>query len=134
MSLRRAYMAMHRRAQQHFSTLGATVEQYVALSCLDEQDGITQRELADVMGSDANTITAMARLLEQKGLLMRKRHQDDGRALRLHLTAKGRRLQRQLMDSADAMHDLLENAVGAANRQAFIDRLAKVDEAFRGTP
>ena len=80
MRLRRAYLTVHRAAQAHFAQFGVTADQYVLLSLLAEQDGITQKELAERMCSDGNTITAMVRLLETKKLVRRRRCDADGRA------------------------------------------------------
>lgn len=124
-------MTMHRHAQAHFSKLGVTVEQYVVLSFLAEDEGVTQRELSDGICSDVNTIAAMVRLMEERSLLSRRRHENDGRAFRLHLTAKGRRLQKTLVASAESMHKALDQAVGLTRRPALLDGLARIEATFQ---
>ena len=63
-----------------------TVDQFVILTLLGEQDGITQQELARRASSDPNTIRAMLVLLENRHLVARVQHPTDGRALRITLT------------------------------------------------
>ena len=76
-----------------FAQFGVTADQYVLLSVLEDKNGITQTEIGDRMASDANTIGAMLKLLEEKKLIRREKCEADGRARRVHLTAAGHRLQ-----------------------------------------
>ena len=75
-----------------------------------------QRDLAQRSYSDANTVTALLRLLEQKGLVRRERDNQDARALRAYLTPRGRTLQAQLSRESAAMHARLIEAVPEADR------------------
>ena len=96
MKLRGAYLSMHRTFQAHFARFGITADQFVVLSLLAAEDGLIQRELVRRTSSDANTITALLRLLERDGLIRRVRHENDGRARCVFLTERGRQLQRKL--------------------------------------
>ena len=112
MRLRGAYLTFHRRANAHFEPFGLTADQFVILTLLAEEEGLTQREIVARASSDPNTIGEMLTRLEKKKLLCREPHPKDGRARCVFLTPKGRKLQRQLWDSWET-------------------RLQKVDEAFR---
>ena len=107
MRLRGAYLSMHRCFDARFTRLGATADQYVILTMLAEEDGIIQQELMRRVFSDPNTVSAMLGRLEKRGLIRRRAHDGDGRARCVYLTAKGRRLQRQLDESAKALHERL---------------------------
>jgi len=128
MRLRRAYLTVHRAAQAHFAQFGVTADQYVLLSLLADQDGITQKELAARMCSDGNTVTAMLRRLEGKALIRRERCDADGRARRVHLTKAGRQLQRKLVGSAKPLHERMDKAVAAGGCAAFFDCLDRIAE------
>lgn len=130
MRLRRTYLTMHRAAQFHFSTLGVTVDQYVLLSVLAEQDGITQSEACERMSSDASTTGAMLRLLEGRGLLRRKQCKNDGRARRIHLTASGKRLSKKLIDDSREMHELIDSSFSKHQRMALLQSLDRLYEVF----
>src|SRR4030095_12685834 len=56
MALRAAYWAMHRRADALFGRHGVTADQFVLLSFLNEEDGISQQELVRRATHDANTV------------------------------------------------------------------------------
>lgn len=126
MRLRRAYLTMHRVAQSHFSRFGVTVDQYVLLSLLADEDGEIQSKIVEGMSSDSNTIGAMLRLLEKKGLVSRERCKVDGRARRTYLTASGRRLQKKLMQGGAGLHRLIEDAISEAEKDSFFSALARL--------
>ena len=117
MRLRRAYLLMHRVAQSHFSKFGATADQFVLLSFLREEEGVTQTELAERMCSDGNTVTAMLKLLEEKGCVRRERCEQDGRARRVHLTTAGKRLERKLHRGSETLRMSIEQAVTGTERK-----------------
>lgn len=129
MRLRRTYLTIHRRAQAHFAQFGVTVDQYVLLSLLVDEDGLTQTDLYERMGSDGNTVAGMVRRLEAKRLIRRERCDDDGRARRVYLTPAGRQLQRKLIASAKPLHDRMEAALAEFDSQVFFDCLDRIAES-----
>ncbi|MBI1763708.1 MAG: MarR family transcriptional regulator [Acidobacteria bacterium] len=130
MGLRGAYFSMHRSFQAFYARHGATADQFVVLSMLAEEDGITQQELARRVFSDPNTITAMLTLLEKRGLAKREDHEADGRAWLVYLTPKGRQFQRTLHESAEHLHTRLREAVPPEQLEMVLNVLRKIAEAM----
>lgn len=128
MRLRGAYLSVHRRTDSHFAQFGITSDQFVILSLLAEEDGITQQELAVRSYSDANTITAMLRLLERRGLLHRHPHATDRRARSVQLTAEGRCLAERLQQSLDDFHADLYRTLPAGQEDSIKEWLGQVVE------
>jgi DNA-binding MarR family transcriptional regulator len=58
-----------------------------------EEDGLRMGEIARRARLSKQTMTTMVRLCERDGLVERRRDPDDGRATRVHLSAKARRFQ-----------------------------------------
>ncbi len=104
MRLRRAYLALHRRANATFRPRGLTADQFVALTLLAERDNITQRELGERSFSDSSTVGSLVTLLEKKGLVKRQPCPDDRRAHRVCLTREGRALQKELWEESLPLH------------------------------
>jgi DNA-binding MarR family transcriptional regulator len=77
---------------------------------LFEEDGLRIGELGRRARLSKQTMTTMVRLLERDGLVRREHDPDDGRAFRIALTAKARRLE------PVAEHTLKELAVLAQQR------------------
>jgi DNA-binding MarR family transcriptional regulator len=132
MRMRGAYSSMHRRFNAHFLQFGATADQFVLLTLLAEQDGITQQELVRRVYSDANTVTAMLALLERQKLIRRTRDDDDLRVRLVHLTAKGRSFQERLDRSAEGLHRRLRNALPAPQGRGLLKALQRIAEVMGG--
>src|SRR6187200_486794 len=97
MTLRAAYLALHRRSEARFAPHGITADQFVLLATLARGgEALTQRELARRMASDPSTVRAMLVLLAARGLVGRNAHPTDARARTVALTAKGARAYRRL--------------------------------------
>ncbi len=90
MSLRAAYLAMHRQTGALLAASGVTADQFVVLVALSDADALTQRELVSRTSSDPNTIRAILVLLERQQLIKRRPHPTDARARSVALTRKGR--------------------------------------------
>src|SRR5687767_7335612 len=96
-TLRAAYLALHRRSDAAFAPHGVTADQFVLLATLARGgEALTQRELARRMSSDPSTVRAMLVLLKERGLVERETHPTDARKRTVALTAEGERVFRRL--------------------------------------
>jgi DNA-binding MarR family transcriptional regulator len=130
MGLRAAYWAMHRRTEAGMAQCGVTADQFVLLSLLAEQDGITQQELVRRASSDANTIRAMLVLLEERGLVTRDRHPTDGRARSVALTRRGRQVYERLWSRSEAVRESLLDAFEPQEADLVVEYLTRISEAM----
>jgi DNA-binding MarR family transcriptional regulator len=126
MAIRAAYWAMHREADALLQPYGVTANQFVLLSIIAEDQGLTQQELVRRANSDANTVRAMLMLLEDRGLVHRRPHKIDGRARSVGLTSKGRKTYNALSTESRAFHRRLLAAVGPNSASVFIQQLRAV--------
>jgi len=82
-----------------------------------EEDGLTQRELSQRVGSMEQTTVEQLRNMERRGYIERRRSVDDRRKMHVHLTSAGLALKNQLMPFAIdvnrvALQGLSEGEVG----------------------
>lgn len=89
----------------------------VVLLALQEHGALTQRQLAEKAGCEPPSITVMVRKLQTGGLIDRAPADDDGRAMVVTLTEKGRDLMGPLRRTwvrlaEETVGDLDEDAVG----------------------
>src|SRR6266567_1846322 len=89
--LRRAWYGMNQAFRRRLAHLSLTPDQFTVMRTLLENEGITQRELTELMSSDPNTVAALLERMEQAGLVERQAHEKDRRANRLRLKPLGRR-------------------------------------------
>ena len=131
--LRRAYLALHRRANAELRRqFEVTADQFVVLSLLAERDGVSQQELGNRCYSDPSTTGALVRLMEDRGWVWREQDPSDGRARKVHLTAEGRQLQRELWDAAEeSFHRDLWSVIGRDDeKRTVFDALDRVVAAM----
>ena len=82
-----------RESQRLFRPHGLTAAQYNVLSVLAAAaDGLSQRELGDILVVDRSNITGLLDRLEKAGLVKRTDHPSDRRIYRVSLTSAGRKL------------------------------------------
>jgi DNA-binding MarR family transcriptional regulator len=129
MRLRGAYLTFHRMANAHFEQLGVTADQFVVLTLLAEEDGVTQRDLVAQAFSDANTIGEMLARLEKKQLVRRERHPRDARARCVFLTPRGRALQKQLWESWEGRLQDVDSRFQPEELEALKALLGRVPDA-----
>ena len=130
MRLRAAYFAVHRHSNRHFLQFETTDDQYVRLSYLAEEDGITQQELSSQCSSDARTIGTMIELLERNGLVERQPHPSDRRAWQVFLTDTGRARHAQLRKNSEEIRDALNDTLDPEEQAIVQKALDRIAEAF----
>lgn len=75
-----------------FAPYDITVEQWVVLHRLSEQDGVSHKALGVKAEKDPTNITRIVDQLTRKGLVERRSHPDDRRCSLLFITEAGREL------------------------------------------
>jgi DNA-binding MarR family transcriptional regulator len=82
-----------RESQRLFRPYGLTAAQYNVLNVLAASaDGLSQRELGDILVVDRSNVTGLLDRLEKAGLVKRTDHPSDRRVYRVSLTTAGRKL------------------------------------------
>jgi DNA-binding MarR family transcriptional regulator len=131
MRLRAAYFAKNRHSSRHFLLFETTADQYVLLSYLAEEEGITQQQLSTRCSSDAPTIGTMIELLQRNGLVERQPHPSDRRAWLVFLTNTGWAHHAQLRKNSEEIRDVL-NGTLEPEELAFVQKaLDRIAEPFR---
>ena len=108
-----------------------SVTQCYALEALVKSGPLTMNELASRLYLDKSTVSRVVDAMERKGLLRKRRHTRDGRAVSLDCTRKGRevnlRIRRDIQEREKRLMADFDPEVRAAMIQ-LIGRLAKAAE------
>jgi len=134
MGLRMAYWALHRRTDESLAKHSVTANQFVLLALLTDDDGITQQDLVLRASSDPSTIRAMLVLLEKKGLVARNQHTQDGRALSVTLTSKGRRAYKQMWTATQSVRERLLVRLDPKETISSVNLLARIADVMISSP
>jgi len=131
--LRHAWYALNQCFRRRIAHLEITPDQFTILRWLFEHidDGLTQRQMANLMSSDANTIASLLARMEAAGLVDRRQDEADRRANRVTLTAHGKRQFEQARDIAIELQTAVLEAVPPGQRDEFLRNLQRVGERTR---
>ena len=88
-----ATRAMTKTYRERLGPLGLTYPQYIVLSVLWENDGLTISDLGRSLMLDSGTLTPLVKRLEGMELVTRNRRFTDEREVEVFLTPKGRDLR-----------------------------------------
>lgn len=111
--------------------LGLSRAQYLALSELWLEDGLTQRQLAERVGVEQATMANTLVRMERDGLIERKPNPDDGRSQQIWLTEVAQRLRAAATDAAAGANELVAAGLPVAERELFFSMLARVISNLR---
>jgi DNA-binding MarR family transcriptional regulator len=120
--LKRAEQAMLRSKNAALKPIGLTLGQYVALSELEAQQGITAATLARACLVSPQAMMILLKTMEQQGLIARRAHPRHANVLELRITEVG---QEALHAARTRMAPLEKKILGA-----FSDKELKSFRAF----
>jgi len=90
--LKHAHLRYAELTSAELAPLGIGPREWAALNCLDEQRGLSQREVAELLGIDRTRMVALVDELQAKGWVERRPQPGDRRKNAVILTAHGREL------------------------------------------
>jgi MarR family transcriptional regulator, lower aerobic nicotinate degradation pathway regulator len=96
-----------------------TPVQYAALVAIERHPGIDQTTLCNVIAFDRTTIGGVVGRLQRKKLITRVNGAHDRRTKALYITAKGRRLVRDVTPAVQATQRLILKPLKPRQRSAF---------------
>ena len=91
--LRRSWYGLNQAFRRRITHLKLTPDQFTVLRTLIEADakGLSQREIAETISSDANTIASLLERMEANRLVERTTHESDRRAHRIRVLPQGKK-------------------------------------------
>jgi DNA-binding MarR family transcriptional regulator len=108
-----------------------TPRQLAVLAAVASKEGVSQTALVDATGIDRSTLADVVRRLQRKGLLRRRRTQEDARAYAVKLTDEGRRVLGVVGPAARRVDDRVLAALPGKQRQEFVAALASIVEKLQ---
>ncbi|MEQ8485625.1 MAG: MarR family transcriptional regulator [Pseudomonadales bacterium] len=115
---------------------GISIGQWRFLRELWREDGITQRELSTRLDMREPSTVAAVRSLENAGLVRRQRDKHDRRKIRVHLTAKAKRLRSPLLRHVSDVNAIATAGIPARDldtaRRVMLSLIANLNAASGG--
>jgi DNA-binding MarR family transcriptional regulator len=91
-------------AERALRAHGLTYAQFGVLTAISARDGSTQRELADKLETDANTVMVICDSLEKKSLAMRRADPADRRKHRISMTPSGKKTFTKALSTVEGLY------------------------------
>lgn len=107
-ALHRLNRQMHRVSHKEGHRKGRLYHgQANLLLLISQNDGASQRELAEQMDIRPSSMTEMLTKLEQNGLIVKKRDNKDQRVMHIYLTEEGKKASEKITESKDTLAESL---------------------------
>jgi DNA-binding MarR family transcriptional regulator len=125
-AIRRAQIAIYEEFDAQMTPLRITPPRFSSLVLIDRNPGLTQTQLAELIGVGRSGMVVLVDFFESEGWVRREAKEGDRRAYRLTLTAKGRAHLARAMDRIVALENRWTSRLAAAEKRALIALLEKV--------
>lgn len=133
----RAFMrTIHLHSQAMRRSLAAQGRGFSQVGCLRalrENEGISQKDLAEFLHLSRPSVTTMLNGMEQEGLIVRSTDEVDRRLTRVRLTKAGRALEREMRSGVS---DYINHTVGSIpveNRKTLARLLDELADSISNT-
>lgn len=131
---RRAALTIIEVFLDRMSVYGLRPVDFSLLSLVAHNPGITSRQLCATLGILPPNLVRLVADLDKRGLIVRKPHPTDGRAIGLHLAAEGKKMMREAETTALALEDSVAAELSPSERQTLMQLLQKIYKPKRATP
>lgn len=108
--------------------IGEKPGRFATLTLIAENPGISQSALGHANGRDKSSMTPVLEDLVRRGLVERRRTEEDRRSYRLTLTAAGAKTLTRLMACARKHERNLDRLIGPGERARFLRTLKRVQK------
>ena len=112
-------------AKRRLNPLGLSVQMCGVMNLLAEGP-VSQQELGEQLGIDRTTVVELIDDLEMQGVVERRRNPADRRSYALHLTTRGRTVQKRATKAFDAAVDEFFGPLSPAERKGLADMLTRM--------
>lgn len=119
--LRATWMAVSKMYNEEAGKAGSTMATGFALLSIDPEKGTPSTSLGPKMGMEATSLSRILKSMEEKGLIIRKKHPKDGRIVLLHLTEFGKEMREYSKGVVLRFDETVKESVSEEDLEKFIE-------------
>ena len=119
---------VHYQIDLIFKEEGMTVEQWVALKTISENQPLIQKELGRLIEKTPNTVKSLAERLEKKNFIKRTPDPSDHRNLILTVTEKGQKFTEEYSALDEKANDALTSSLTKEDMEEHARLLDKIEK------
>jgi DNA-binding MarR family transcriptional regulator len=128
--VRKTHHAIVAQLDSRLAEYGISPSTWAFLRRLWDEDGLTQKELADALGLTPPTAVSAIDNLERRGLVERRLNGTDRRKRHIYLTAEARRMVAELRPLAIEVNNIALADLSAAEAKQLMRLLHKVSDSL----
>jgi DNA-binding MarR family transcriptional regulator len=129
---RRAWLAVSEVFAERMTAFGLKQVDFSVLSLLAHNPGATSRQLCSTLDILPPNLVSLIATMDSRGLIERRPHPHDGRAIGLYLTAAGEDLVREAEQTVVQLEADASARLSARERDTLIRLLQKIYQPARG--
>jgi len=114
-------MAVSKMYNEEGGKAGSTMATGFALLSIDPEKGTPSTSLGPKMGMEATSLSRILKLMEEKGLIIRKKNPLDGRSVLLYLTDYGKQMRKYSKKVVFRFDEAVKEAVPEEDLNKFIE-------------
>lgn len=126
---------MQKRMRRHMSMAlnkdDITLEQFVVLYNLIDQDGINQKKLSSKVDKDQATLARILDILEGRGYVVRRTTEKDRRAFLVFITDEGKQKVKTVAKRLGVVHNRIVEGIPSSKVDLFIDLIKQMNENLK---
>jgi DNA-binding MarR family transcriptional regulator len=128
--LKQTFILLDDGDRRLFGRFNLTSPRYYALHHIAEKPGLSSSELSDRLLCDKSNVTRIVKGLEKAGLIIRKRHETDGRSLRLYLTSSGENICTEVAAAHQTYNNLRLNCISDISQGNLLENLTLLNTSL----
>lgn len=128
--IRATHRLLQRYLQMKIEPYGVTPGIWYFLRALWTEDGLTQKELSDRIGTSEPTTLIAIKYMSAHGLVRRVRNKEDRRKLHVWLTPKGAKLKKELIPLARQVVGAAAATLSATEVRRLLESLAAIQKSL----
>jgi DNA-binding MarR family transcriptional regulator len=123
---RRASLVIVGEFIERMAVFDLRIVDFSVLCLITHNPGITSKQLCNTLGVQAPNLVSMVNTLEERQLIKRLPHPNDGRALGLHLTDAGEKMMRNAEKIATQLEVVATAKLSDDERKSLVTLLKKI--------
>ncbi|GFN33267.1 MarR family winged helix-turn-helix transcriptional regulator [Paenibacillus xylaniclasticus] len=132
--LKKNYRNICNFLDQRLTSLGVTNSQLGVLMMLWEQEGVTQKQIVQVLGIQPASLTSLLRGLEEKALVHREQDKHDSRMNRIYLTSLGRSIKEESLTITEEGEKLIRCHLTEEEVALLLTWMKRINDSFEPSP
>jgi DNA-binding MarR family transcriptional regulator len=121
-------MSISKMYNEQAAVKGSTMATGFALISIDPENGTPSTALGPKMGMEATSLSRTLRMMEDKGLIERRKNPEDGRSVLIHLTDFGQEMREFSKSVVKTFDQVVKHEIDPDKIEVFLEVAYKINE------